>query len=110
MSEFVWLLKLPPPVEVRQSWPKTVVALPVGTHITGRVIGRQRFGFFVQIEGHADAVGLAEVGGNMPHHMELPQLGAEVGGWVIDHAGHNHQVKIRLDEWTAGPTGCQVSF
>ncbi|GGN77486.1 hypothetical protein GCM10011579_059780 [Streptomyces albiflavescens] len=105
MSEFAWPLESPPPEEVRQSWPKTVAALPAGTHVTGHVIGRQRFGVFVQIKGHANAVGLAEVRGNMPHHMELPQLGAEVGGWVVDHADHNHQVKIRLDEWTADPAG-----
>ncbi|MDH6699781.1 hypothetical protein P3T26_004242 [Streptomyces sp. MAA16] len=35
----------------------------------------------------------------MPHHMELPALGATVAGEVIQHADHNHQVRIRLDEW-----------
>ncbi len=45
-----------------------------------------------------DAVGLAEVGG-MPHDLELPAMGAAVSGVVIWHADHNHQVKIKLDEW-----------
>ncbi|WP_181512537.1 MULTISPECIES: hypothetical protein [unclassified Streptomyces] len=108
MSEFPWPPESPTATEVRQFWPETVAALPVGTHVTGRVIGRQRFGVFIRIEGHANAVGLAEIGG-MPHHMELPQPGVEVGGLVVDHADHNHQIKIRLDEWMADPAGGQVS-
>ncbi|WP_268982681.1 hypothetical protein [Streptomyces sp. HF10] len=34
----------------------------------------------------------------MPRGMELPSLGAHVVGTVIDHAHHNHQVKIRSPE------------
>jgi hypothetical protein len=30
--------------------------------------------------------------------MELPAAGASVTGKVVWHA-HNHQVKIKLDEW-----------
>ncbi|MFF2165417.1 hypothetical protein ACFVWP_32625 [Streptomyces sp. NPDC058175] len=105
MSEFTSPPEAPTPAEVRQAWPETVAALPAGTHVTGRVVGRQRFGVFIRIEGHANAVGLAEVGGNMPHHMELPRVGVEVGGMVVDHADHNHQIKIKLDEWTARPAG-----
>ncbi|MBB4791799.1 hypothetical protein [Streptomyces nodosus] len=45
-----------------------------------------------------EAVGLAEVGG-MPQDMDLPAVGAEVAGKVVWDADHNHQVKIKLDEW-----------
>ncbi|MFF2430626.1 hypothetical protein [Streptomyces mirabilis] len=64
----------------------------------GEVIGRQRFGVFIRIDGVPAAVGLAEVG-SMPHGMELPVMGAVVAGTVVWHADHNHQVKIKLDEW-----------
>lgn len=83
---------------VRESWAATVAALAVGTRIAGEVIGRQRFGVFIRIDGVPEAVGLAEIG-SMPHDMELPVVGAEVAGTVICHADHNHQVKIKLDEW-----------
>ncbi|AVH58699.1 MULTISPECIES: RNA-binding protein [Streptomyces] len=90
--------EVPAADRVRQSWAATVAALPVGARIEGEVIGRQRFGVFIQIDGMPEAVGLAEVG-SMPHDMELPAMGAEVTGTVVWHADHNHQVKIKLDEW-----------
>ena len=80
-----------------QSWAATVAALPVGTHITGEVIGRQPFGVFIRIEGVPNAVALAEITA-MPLGTELPALGASVEGEVFWHA-HNHQVRVRLDEW-----------
>ncbi|MHA5052834.1 hypothetical protein [Streptomyces sp. SD15] len=46
-----------------------------------------------------DAMGLAETT-SMPPGMALPALGACVSGEVYWHA-HNHQVRVRLDEWPA---------
>ncbi|MET9121657.1 hypothetical protein [Streptomyces sp. NPDC004528] len=66
--------------------------------MAGEVIGRQRFGVFVRIDGVSNAVGLAEIG-SMPHGLELPAMGADVAGRVIRHADHNFQVKIKLAEW-----------
>ncbi|NEA53829.1 hypothetical protein G3I60_06560 [Streptomyces sp. SID13666] len=63
-------------------------------------MGRQRFGVFVRIDGVPNAVGLAEVT-LMPPEMDLPRMGAVVTGQVIWHADHNHQVKLRLDEWVS---------
>jgi hypothetical protein len=83
---------------VRQSWATTVAALPADARIKGEVIGRQRFGVFIRIDGVPDAVGLAEIG-SMPHDLELPAMGAEVAGRVIWHVDHNCQVKIKRDEW-----------
>ncbi|MFJ9244547.1 hypothetical protein [Streptomyces sp. NPDC101776] len=62
------------------------------------MIGRQPFGVFLLLDAVPNAVGLAEVTA-MPHHMELPAMDNTVTGEVIWHADHNHQVKIRLDEW-----------
>jgi ribosomal protein S1 len=36
---------------IRQNWAATVAALPVGTRVAGEVIGRQRFGVFIRIDG-----------------------------------------------------------
>ncbi|POX60581.1 RNA-binding protein [Streptomyces sp. Ru62] len=84
---------------VRSNWAATVAALPVGTGITGEVIGRQRFGVFIRIDGMPNAIALAEITA-MPHGMDLPAaLGVSVSGEVLWHAAHNHQVKVRLDEW-----------
>ncbi|MFG2439031.1 hypothetical protein [Streptomyces sp. NPDC048508] len=46
------------------------------------------------------AIALAEVTA-MPLGMGLPALGAFVSGEVVWHVAHNHQVKVRLDEWLA---------
>ena len=81
-----------------RSWPATVAALPLGSRVSGRVIGRPAFGVFFLIDGVPNAVGLAEITA-MPKHMELPAMGAPVTGEVIWHADHNHQVKARLHEW-----------
>ncbi|MFF3085280.1 hypothetical protein ACFVRB_09550 [Streptomyces nojiriensis] len=88
----------------RAAWAATCEALPVGTPVTGEVIGRRPFGVFLRIDGVPDAVGLAEITA-MPHGAELPHLGARVTGEVLWPAEHNHQVKIRLTEWAAAPTG-----
>ncbi|WP_329585473.1 S1 RNA-binding domain-containing protein [Streptomyces sp. NBC_01362] len=82
----------------RAAWSATCQALPIGTQITGRVIGRQRFGVFLSIDQHPDAVGLAEITA-MPRCATLPHVGVEVSGVVIWHADHNRQVKIKLTEW-----------
>ncbi|MFR9791152.1 hypothetical protein ACL07V_21250 [Streptomyces sp. MB22_4] len=97
MDEYAWPAgpEVPEPEAVRRSWAETVVALPVGTRVGGEVIGRQRFGVFIRVKGIPNAVALAEITA-MPQGMELPPLGAHVEGTVIDHAHHNHQVKIRL--------------
>lgn len=84
--------------EIRRAWDETVVAFPVGVPVVGEVIGRQRFGVFIRIDGARCAVGLAEIT-TMPRDAKLPAMGARVTGEVISHAEHNHQVKVRLDSW-----------
>lgn len=79
-------------------WEATVAALPVGTPISGHVIGRQPFGVFIRIDDVPDAVGLAEITA-MPHDVELPLIGTRIVGAVISHAEHNHQVRVRLKNW-----------
>ncbi|WP_206697806.1 hypothetical protein [Streptomyces sp. WAC00263] len=100
MPEFSWpdRSQVPASDAIVRSWPATVSALPVGSLVSGRVIGRRPFGVFLLLDGVSNAVGLAEITA-MPHHMELPAMGATVAGEVIWHADHNRQVKIRLDEW-----------
>ncbi|WP_208647965.1 hypothetical protein [Streptomyces tirandamycinicus] len=101
MDEYVWPTgpEVPTADAVLRSWATTVAALPVGARIAGEVIGRQPFGVFVRLDRSPNAVALAEITA-MPHGMELPTVGARVEGEVIWHVEHNHQVKIRLDEWT----------
>ncbi|MEU1401232.1 hypothetical protein ABZ471_02505 [Streptomyces sp. NPDC005728] len=101
MDEYGWLTG--PEVlaadAVRERWAATVTTLPVGTQITGEVIGRRRFGVFIRMDGVPDAIALAEITA-MPQEMDLPPLGASVSGEVFWHA-YNHQVRVRLDEWRA---------
>jgi len=78
------------------TWAATVRALPEGSVVIGRIIGRQPFGVFVDISGTPGAMGLAEIT-SMPRDAPLPPVGAVVRGNVIGHAEHNHQVKLRLD-------------
>jgi hypothetical protein len=78
-----------------ERWPETVEALPIGSVAEGKVIGRQPFGVFVEICGLPGAIGLAEIT-SMPRGATLPPVGANVRGTVIDHAAHNHQVKLCL--------------
>ncbi|MEV6895929.1 hypothetical protein [Amycolatopsis sp. NPDC051372] len=89
----------------RTTWTATTEGLPIGTHITGQVIGRQPFGVFIRIDNHPDAVGLAEIT-TMPRHMGLPIVGTHVAARVIWHAAHNHQVKLSLDDdWNDNTPG-----
>ena len=76
-------------------WAETVAALPVGAEVTGQVVGRQPFGVFVEIVGVPNALGLAEIT-TMPRDVVLPPIGTTVHGKVLDHAAHNHQVRLRL--------------
>ncbi|MFE5189410.1 hypothetical protein [Streptomyces sp. NPDC056628] len=85
---------------VRKSWETTVAALPIEARVTGEVIGRRPFGVFIRIDGVPHAVALAEITA-MPQGMDLPALGTFVSGAVYWHTAHNHQVKVRLDEWQA---------
>ncbi|WP_142214000.1 hypothetical protein [Streptomyces sp. SLBN-118] len=62
------------------------------------MIGRQRFGVFIRVDGVPDAVALAEITA-MPQGMDLPVLRDRVVGDVIGHAEHNHQVRVRLQAW-----------
>ncbi|MFK0017045.1 S1 RNA-binding domain-containing protein [Streptomyces sp. NPDC091027] len=100
MSEYSWPGEngWSPAAELTVAWPKTVRVLPVGTRITGEVIGRQPFGVFLSVDGHPDAVGLARVD-RVPACMDLPTVGQRVSGEVVWHAHHNHQVGVLLGEW-----------
>ncbi|MEU5532292.1 hypothetical protein [Streptomyces sp. NPDC020362] len=101
MDEYAWPTgrKAPAADAVLESWPATVATLPVGSRITGEVIGRQPFGIFIHIDGVPNAIALAEIT-SMPQGMDLPALGTFVSGEVFWHA-HNRQVRVRLDEWLA---------
>jgi ribosomal protein S1 len=74
---------------------RVATALPEGSIVTGRVIGRQPFGVFVDISGTPGAIGLAEIT-STPRGAALPSVGAIVRGAVIGHAVQNHQMKLRL--------------
>ncbi|MFJ3717792.1 hypothetical protein [Streptomyces sp. NPDC090057] len=95
-----WGRDVPAADLVRESWAATVAALPVEARITGEVIGRRPFGAFIRVGGVPYAVALAEITA-MPLGMDLPALGAFVGGEIVWHVAHNQQVKVRLDEWWA---------
>ncbi|GIH60746.1 hypothetical protein [Microbispora siamensis] len=96
MNEYSW----PPDYaadskRAEEAWLATCISLPIGSLVTGTVIGRQPFGVFLKIDGVPDAVGLAEITA-LPSGSDLPRLHAQVSGEVIWHAEHNHQVRIRL--------------
>ncbi|MFE7358912.1 hypothetical protein ACFU8Q_38970 [Streptomyces sp. NPDC057543] len=97
MTEDTWPSD-PSPEKVRREWSATVSALPVGTRITGQVVGRRPFGVFIRIDGVPNAVGLADIG-SMPPSARLPALGAQITGEVVWHTDHNHEVRMRLSEW-----------
>ncbi|WP_406355433.1 hypothetical protein OHB56_23120 [Streptomyces sp. NBC_01635] len=84
--------------QIRQEWPATVAALPVGTRITGQVVDCQPFGVFIRIDDVPNALGLADIG-SMPPGASLPALGAQVSGKVVWHTDYNYEVRIRLSEW-----------
>ncbi|MER6366759.1 S1 RNA-binding domain-containing protein [Kitasatospora sp. NPDC001527] len=100
MSEYSWPWETyqDRAATAREAWTETVRALPVGTRITGEVVGRQPFGVFLAIDGRPDAVGLAKVTA-MPRCLDLPAVGQRVIGEVVWHADHNHQVGVTLATW-----------
>lgn len=100
MDEYGWAESSDVPLAeaVRAGWGATVRALPVGSRITGEVIGRRPFGIFLRMDGVPDALALAEIT-RMPLGKELPALGALVSGEVYWHDDRNRQLRVRLDEW-----------
>ncbi|MDQ1037381.1 hypothetical protein QFZ75_003797 [Streptomyces sp. V3I8] len=100
MTEYTWPTGVddPTPEDIRRAWPATVAALPAGTAVTGKVIGRQPFGVFVQIDGVPDGMGLAEISA-APHGTVPPPVGFAISGNVVSHADHNYQVRLRLEDW-----------
>ncbi|MFM9588228.1 S1 RNA-binding domain-containing protein [Streptomyces scabiei] len=100
MSAYSWPYEngRPTPAGDAAAWTATVRGLPVGTPVTGEVIGRQPFGAFLAVDGHPEAVGLARID-RMPRCRELPLVGQRVTGHVVWHADHQHQVGIELSEW-----------
>lgn len=75
------------------AWPATVESLPVGSHVTGKVIGRQQFGVFISIDQAPDAVGLVRVTA-LPRDTDLPAQGEAVEGQVLWHESRNCQVIV----------------
>lgn len=102
MDEYAWPTgpEVPAADLVRESWEATVAALPVEARITGEVIGRRPFGVFIRVDGVPNAIAPAEITA-MPQGMDLPALGTFVSGVVFWHTAHNHQLKVRFDEWLA---------
>jgi hypothetical protein len=100
MTEYTWPKGVgdPTPEDIQLAWPATKAALPIGTTVTGKVIGRQPFGVFVQIDGVTDALGLAEIFAAPPGTVP-PPLGFLISGHVVAHADHNCQVRLRLNDW-----------
>ncbi|MFC9792960.1 hypothetical protein ACFVJI_10010 [Streptomyces sp. NPDC127584] len=66
----------------------------------GEVVGCRPFGGFTAFDHAPEAIGPAEITAT-PRNAVLPPTRTRVSGDVIWHAGHNHQVKIRLDDWKA---------
>jgi hypothetical protein len=104
MSEYSWPegSYVPREEAVAAVWARTVEVVPLGTWISGEVIGRQPFGVFTTIDGVPGAIGLAEITGT-PFGSTLPELGARVEGEVMGHAEHNHQVRLKLSKWAGAP-------
>ncbi|MGW4562581.1 hypothetical protein ACWEN3_09310 [Streptomyces sp. NPDC004561] len=90
---------MPAADEARRHWAAAVAALPVGTRITGEVIGRRPFGVFLRMDGVPNAIALAEIASCRRGWASRPS-GPSSRGEVFWHAG-NHQVRVRLDEWRA---------
>lgn len=76
-----------------RAWSAAVTALPVGTRVTGVVVGRQPFGVFIEIEQGPDAIGLVRVTA-LPVDEPLPARGTVIEGEVLWHEDHNCQVTV----------------
>ncbi|MFI5780636.1 hypothetical protein [Nocardia sp. NPDC051570] len=99
MSEYFWPEDEELGIRARRAWSVTVAALPIGTRVTGTVIGRQPFGVFIRIDQAPDAVGLIRATA-VPPDAQLPPRDAPIVGEVLWHTEHNWQVIVK-------PPGCQ---
>lgn len=93
MDEYFWPEDQKLGMRTRHAWPATVESLPVGSHVTGKVIGRQPFGVFISIDQTTDAVGLVRVTA-LPRGAQLPVRGESVDGQVLWHEPSNCQVIV----------------
>lgn len=93
MDEYFWPEDQELGLRTRHAWSVTVESLPVGSHVTGKVIGRQPFGVFISIDQTPDAVGLVRVTA-LPRDAQLPVRGESVDGQVLWHEPRNCQVIV----------------
>lgn len=93
MGEYFWPENDELGLRTRQAWSATVESLPVGSAVTGKVIGRQPFGVFISIDQASDAVGLVRVTA-LPQGAQLPVRGECVDGQVLWHEPRNCQVIV----------------
>ena len=79
VSEYFWPEDQALGSRACRAWSNTVDSLPVGSLVTGRIIGRQPFGVFIDIDQASDAVGLLRATA-LPRNSDLPTNGEFVGG------------------------------
>ncbi|MFI5499518.1 hypothetical protein ACIA5E_10680 [Nocardia asteroides] len=90
------------------AWTATVMALPVGTRVTGVVVGRQRFGVFIELDQVPDAIGLVRVTA-WPTDQALPARGTVVEGEVLWHEDGNHQVTVTPRRYGSNGTAVELA-
>lgn len=93
MREYFWPDEPGLRERTQQAWSATVESLPVGTHVTGKVIGRQPFGVFIMIDQTPDSVGLVRSPA-FPRNEELPLRDERISGQVLWHEPSNCQVIV----------------
>ncbi|MGW0252375.1 hypothetical protein ACWDYH_37680 [Nocardia goodfellowii] len=93
MDEYFWPEDGGLGERARRAWPSTVESLPVGSSVTGKVIGRQPFGVFIDLDQAPNAVGLLRITA-LSQGAPLPARGQDVDGQVLWHEPSNCQVIV----------------
>lgn len=90
-----------------EEWAVVKSRLPLGASISGRVAAHRTFGIFVELDQIEGVVALIEIPeyaqqlGRPADLEDFPPVGAEVRGFVLDHADDAQQIRLTRVEQCA---------
>ena len=87
-----------------EEWELTKARFPIGKRIAGKVVRRELFGVFVELEdgviAFIDVINLSD--GKMNWPDDYPAVGETVEGTVLSHGERAQQIRLTLrsyDNW-----------
>lgn len=87
----------------KKVWDDLKRDLPRGTRVSGTVVVRRPFGFFLKLSEYPDAIALVDAISYLPRGepvdpSEWPEEGAVIDATVVDHVESDREIKLQVSE------------